>query len=354
MIKDFRVALREWPAPEAASDLRERILRSRAGGSRVPLPLDRGTPWRLRLLVAAAAVVAIVAIADRVQQRRERPQEDGRDLYADLFGGVPWSPSVGVAQEASAAPTVPRYALIVAFEPSRVAGGTWTYERWTTTDDIITGRTGSITISASAVQLDGTPAWLVTTASGAVAAAADSLFVSRETLRPLRHTIHGPKSRVHVVQQYSPDSVHETIDWTAPNERHLRSSVQLPGIREAPLLTYPTDLNLLAQALPLDRDWSGSAYVVQLITPGPTVGPRFFSPQFFSVDLRVIGRDRVTVPAGTFDCWKVEVIQRHGNVAFRTLVWASRDRHFIVKAEEKGGDFVTRHLLATYTTPPAP
>lgn len=151
MIKDFRVALREWPAPEAASDLRERILRSRAGGSRVPLPLDRGTPWRLRSLVAAAAVVAIVAIADRVQQRRERPQEDGRDLYADLFGGVPWSPSVGAAQEASAAPTVPRYALIVAFEPSRVAGGTWTYERWTTTDDIITGRTGSITISASAV-----------------------------------------------------------------------------------------------------------------------------------------------------------------------------------------------------------
>lgn len=344
MIKDVRVALRDWPAPEAGSELRERILRSRAGGTRMPLPLDRVSPWRLRFLVAAAAVVAAVAITDRVQRGPERPQEDGRDLYSDLFGGVPWSPSVGAAQEASAVAIVPRYPLILDFDPSRVAGGTWTYETWTTTDDIITGRTGSSTISASAVQLDGTPAWLVTTRRGT-----DSLFLSKETLRPLRHTINGPRSRVHVVQQYSRDSVHETIDWTGPNERHVRSAVQLPRIQEVPLLTYLIDLNLLAQALPLDQGWSGSAYVVQLINSGPSIGPRFFP-----VDLRVIGHDRVIVPAGTFDCWKLEVIQRYPNAEFRTLLWVSRGRQFMVKTEDRGGDFVVRHLLATYTTPPAP
>jgi len=346
MTKDFRVALREWPAPEAASELRERILMSRAGGRRVDLPVDRTAPWRLRLLIAAAAVVAIVAIADRVQQGRDGPQEGGQGLYSHLFGGGPWSPSVGAAQEASKVPTLPRYPLIVDFDPSGVVGGTWTYETWTTTDDIITGKTGSITMSASAVLLEGTTAWLVTTARGANVG--DSLFVSRETLRPLRHTINGPKSRFHVVQRYSADSVHETIDWMGPNERHLRSAARLPGIREAPLLTY-IDLNLLAQALPLDRDWSGSVYVVGLISLGT---------RFFPIDVRVIGRDRVAVPAGTFDCWKVAVIERHANLEFRTLLWVNRDRHFIVKTEDKGGDFVTRSLLATYAmtppTPPAP
>ncbi len=347
MINDFRTTLREWPSPEAGSDLRERILRSRGGGRRVLLPIDRSAAWRLRLLVAAAAVVAIVAIADRVQQGQDAPQQSGRDLYSDLFGGGPWSPSVGAAQEASKVPTLPRYPLIVDFDPSRVAGGTWTYETWTSTDDIVTGRTASITMSASGVQLEGTTAWLVTTARGARADAADSLFVSRETLRPLRHSINGPKSRAHVVQQYSPDSVHETIDWTGPNERHLRGTVPLPGTREAPLLTfaYEIDLNLLAQTLPLKRDWRGSVYVVQLITPDPPVGP-----PFVPVDLRVVGRERVTVPAGTFDCWKVEVIRRYPDGEARTFLWASRDRHFVVKTEDRRGDFVIQRLLATYAT----
>jgi hypothetical protein len=51
------------------------------------------------------------------------------------------------------------------------------------------------------------------------------------------------------------------------------------------------------------------------------------------------------VPAGTFDCWKLEVIQ--GGSA-RSELWVSRDRQWVVKTEYRGGDFVTEQVLTSY------
>lgn len=339
MIKDFRVALRAWPAPEPGSDLRARILTSRAGGRRVPLPIDRSAAWRRRLLVAAAAVVAIVAIATLGRDRANQ------GAYADLLSGAPWWPTVSAAQGRRTPPPAPRYALISDLDLTRVAGGTWTYEGRTTTDGIHTGTTGQLAITASAARLDGTPAWLITTERSPVRDAADSLFLSQATMRPLRSVVNGRNSRTHIVQQYSADSVYETIDVTGHGERHLRTAVALPGAPETPSLVlsaFGTDLNLLSQALPLRRGWRGSAYTFGLASP---TGP---IPPFVPIDLRVVGRDLVTVPAGTFDCWKLEVVQGEASEGFRSYVWVSRDQQWVVKAEYRGGDFVFEQVLTTY------
>jgi len=338
MIKDFRVVLREWPAPEAGSELRERILMSRAGGRRVGLPVDRSAGWRVRLLVAAAAVVAIVAIATLGRGRANQ------GAYADLLSGAPWWPTVSAAQEPRTPPRAPRYALIGDLDQTRVAGGTWTYEGRTTTDGILTGTTGQFAITASATRLDGTPAWLVTTERRPIPDATDSLFVSQATLRPLRYAVNSSNSRTHIVQQYSVDSVHETIDVIGRGERHLRNTVALPGALHTPglvLSAFATDLNLVTQALPLQRGWRGSAYTFGLMSQAGPI------PPFVPIDFRVVGRDLVTVPAGTFECWKLEVIRGYEGEA-RSHLWVSRDRQWIVKAEYRGGDFVTEQVLTSY------
>jgi hypothetical protein len=234
--------------------------------------------------------------------------------------------------------------LISDLDLTRVAGGTWTYEGRTTTDGIHTGTTGQLAITASAARLDGTPVWLITTERSPVRDAADSLYVSRATLRPLRSAVNGRNSRTHIVQQYSADSVYETIDVTGRGERHLRSAVALPGAPETPglvLSQFGTDLNLLSQALPLRRGWRGSAYTFGLAS---RAGP---IPPFAPIAFRVIGRDVVTVPAGSFDCWKLEVIQGAGGEA-RSYLWLSRDQQWVVKAEYRGDDFVFEQVLTTY------
>jgi hypothetical protein len=232
--------------------------------------------------------------------------------------------------------------LISDLDLARVAGGTWTYEGRTTTDGILTGTTDQLSITASATRFDGTVVWLITTERSPVRDAADSLFVSQATLRPLRSAVNGRNSRTHIVQQYSADSVYETIDVTGRGERHLRTAVALPGAPESPglvLSQFGTDLNLLSQALPLRRGWRGSAYTFGLASPAGPI------PPFVPIDFRVIGRDLVTVPAGTFDCWKLEVIQ--GGSA-RSELWVSRDRQWVVKTEYRGGDFVTEQVLTSY------
>jgi hypothetical protein len=254
------------------------------------------------------------------------------------------------AQEARIAPSRPKYAPIVDLNPSRVSGGTWTYEGRTTTDDIYTGTFGRRAITASATKLDGTAVWLVTTQRNPTPDMADSLFVSQATLRPVRYALNSRSSRIYIEQRYSRDSVHETIDVTGRRERHLRGAAALPATGEVVVLMGPfaTDLHLLAQALPLQRGWRGSAYALDLVSPSRGL------PPLTPVDFRVVGRDRVTVPAGVFDCWKVEVIQRDASGDFRSLVWLSRDQQWVVKIEYRGGDFVTEQVLTAYKGPTPP
>ena len=54
---------------------------------------------------------------------------------------------------------------------------------------------------------------------------------------------------------------------------------------------------------------------------------------FLDAKLEVVGRDRVTVPAGTFNCYKVVVTK--GNQSPSSTYWVSDDIHsYIVKAQE--------------------
>jgi hypothetical protein len=350
----LRAVLREQHIPEPSKDLLPRILASRAAGARVVLPRG-GAPlvrWRLVGVWLAAAVLTVLGIglARWLGSESNGDASRGDALYAALLRGTVVWPAPGSAQRASSTPRRARYPLVVEFDPQHVTGGTWVYERRTTIDDVLTQSTGRSTLSASSVDFDGAPAWVVTTQRGPVSDAHDSLWVSRGTLRPLRYALIANKGRTRILQLYSPDSVRETIDIIGPSGRHFQGAVALPGPRHAPVLASAhsaSDLTLLTQALPLRRGWRGSVYTVGLVSPGGRM------PPVTPLDLRVTARDRVTVPAGTFDCWRLEVAQPLPSGEYRSTAWVSVDQRWVVKAQDRGGDFVSEQLLVSYGASPS-
>lgn len=70
--------------------------------------------------------------------------------------------------------------------------------------------------------------------------------------------------------------------------------------------------------LPLARGWKGRAAVLYM---GDL-------PSFTPVTMEVDGEDRITVPAGTFDCWVVDLAYATGP---HELLWISRERHLLVQ-----------------------
>jgi hypothetical protein len=186
----------------------------------------------------------------------------------------------------------------------------------------------------------------------------DTVLVDQSTLRPLRYERH--MRRADLVQQYSRDSIAETLYLAPPpkeRERTLRGATVTPDSGIGPMLVSwsPHSLDVLVQALPLSRAWRGSVYSANWVT----MATRF--PMFTALDLRVTGSEHITVPAGTFDCWRVEV--REGDD--KSMLWVSKDRGWLVMkrrtSSDGSGKWRTEWLhetrlvaFDTLTTPPAP
>jgi hypothetical protein len=206
-------------------------------------------------------------------------------------------------------------------------------------------------IAISTGTYEGQRVWVVT---GGLPSS-DTVLVDPATLRPLRYV--RPMLHSRLVQQYTHDSVAELLHVARPKERErmLRGELSLPDSGVGPLLVSwsPHSLEVLVQALPLTRAWRGGVYTVGWISLADRV------PAFASLDLRAIGEERVTVPAGTFDCWRLEV--REGDV--RSLLWVSRDQGWMVMRQHTSRDGTGKwrtewlhetRLVAVDTTPTPP
>jgi hypothetical protein len=94
--------------------------------------------------------------------------------------------------------------------------------------------------------------------------------------------------------------------------------------------------------LPLAAGWKGRAAVLYM---GDV-------PSFTPVTLEVMGENRVTVPAGTFDCWVVDLAYASGP---HELLWISRDRHLLVQDAGGTGDgTIITMKLSSLSLPDAP
>lgn len=346
-------ALRGLTAPEPPSDLLPRILASRAAGVRVTLPTAiarSAARWRLVALLAAAAAIWVwVGTNSPVS-----PEGKG-GFNRDLLLGMPFAPFEALGQESRGREMNPRYPLITTLEAGRMKAGKWSYRLQWTTDGVFTSPQGSRAITISPGRFGGKPSWIMTETrdlKGAPSGAGDTVFVDPTSLRPLQRARSWNQGRSFFVQEFSRDSVSERLHVAGPPvERNFSGSAALPSRNVSPLVVSwsPYSLSALVQALPLQPKWRGSVYSVNWIS----MADRY--PAFTPLDLRVTGAERVTVPAGSFECWRLEVSEGPD----RFLVWVSKKERWVVMTRhtwsDEAGEWRTEELLAAVApTPPPP
>jgi hypothetical protein len=347
-------ALRKLPAPQPPDGLLQRILASHAAGVRVtPLVSERSRVARhtLRYAAAASALVAGLWLGSKALESTAARRQ-GEWPPAWVVGGAPFAPSAAFGQERAPRILSPRYPLITEIEPSRVHAGRWTYQESSTAEGVYTTSQRSRTLVIVTGAWGRQAAWILTGSE-----TRDTVLVDRATLRPLRYV--RPLRRGYLIQQFAPDSMTELLSLARPpdeSERTLRGAAKLPASGGPLLVSWsPHSLELLVRALPLDQSWRGSVYSVNWITM--TASLAAFTP----LDLRVTGTEWVVVPAGRFDCWRLEARQADE----RATLWVSRDQGWLVLRRHRWSDGSGKwrteslnetRLLAvdTLPTPPAP
>jgi len=313
MLRDFAQAIRPelvaLPVPEPSRDLLQRILDSRRAGVRLILPDVSDERRRDRRLIAVAVAIAAVLLLLVLPTRfRREPVASSGFLTGTAF-----------AQEATRAltpvPALPpvRVTRVNAIHPMTVA-----LERHVR-DSSGGTRTSHATIDVTSTVLDGTGAWRLVlvddeTPDGRATVKAETLYVARADLRLLLRSVHvSPYSRfgrINIAQRFVGDSVAGRMTTDAPSIGAGRPIAQRLRPEFGPYITDALSPVFL-MATTLNRDWSAGASLL-----GWAVVPNDVS---LPVQLRVTGDERVRVPAGSFDCWRVEI-----TVSGRTILYWAR------------------------------
>lgn len=311
MLRDFAEAIRPellaLPVPEPSADLLQRILDSRRAGVRLILP-DMGDDARrdrrlMALAVAIAAVLLLLVLPTRL--RREPVASSG------------FLTGVAFAQEATRAPTpVPALPPVRVTRANAIHPMTVALERHVR-DSSGVMRTSHATIDVTASVLDGIAAWRLVlvddeTSDGRATVKAETLYVARADLRPLQRSVHVSPyrrfGRINIGQRFiaGGDSVAGQMTTDAPSSgagggRGGRGGRPIAQRLPPEFGPYITDAlsPLFLMSTTLSRDWSAGASLL-----GWAVVP---NDVFLPLELRVMGEERVQVPAGSFDCWRVEI-----------------------------------------------
>lgn len=325
--------LKDWRAPQPGAELLDRILTSRARGVRVVLPdVSAAAPrsWvRLVLPAAIAAMLLLLAIPFL---------RSPRSVVGDERAATEWIPmSVAFAQTAPPGAPVLEFVNVTRMRPVRLE-----YARsWRDSTHTEVAHTTSVVTLERTVS-GGKAAWLLVSRSSGVKdgrplLALDSVMVARADLRLLRHTaLVAPYSRyddIRITQAFRGDSVAGEMIATRGGTR----AAQRPIARTLP----PKSTQYIAGAfgpvlfgaLALNESWRGSASVVGWAVRDDDVS--------MSIDLRVIGEDSVTVPAGRFDCWQVEIRYPRGKL----LVWVRKADGVSVRSLEEESSGLTRETV---------
>jgi hypothetical protein len=312
------VALR---TPGASSVLRERILADRAVGGRVILPVERDTSASPhRYIIAAVAVIAGMLVLPLSRPTRE----DARD--AQPVASLSFFGSVAHAEQPTGAPRLP-----AAFptHAERIHAGSLHYRRVFSDSTGRAVRTIEGTLSVLADSAQGVPAWRIVKlerelAAGVSAINAETVLVRRSDLGLMTRAVHVRPYRrwkgINIEQRAIGDSLSGRM--TLDDVTGMRPIARRLPTAYAPFLSDAlTPIYLSAVAL--SAKWQGSVTVLGwAVIPKDVLHP---------VELRVTGEERVRVPAGTFDCWRMTISYSGGVVDY----WVRKSDGVAVRSIEQ-------------------
>lgn len=304
----------QGPSPSAAA--LEEILSRRARGERVPLdpprPTQGGTIMRWMLLGTAAALALTLFRSVAVRT-------------PGGAGGNPVSTFVLPQELAAAAVDHPSFPVVAPGRP--LAAGRWRY--------IFADAPGQAPdtaviweMSVAAVPLDSqrTARYVYGgTERGGTGLAADTLWFRATDMRPLSlHAtrLFGPATETDfhpdqaLVASVASVALQDTLPGTgASGGRQIRVESTFGHNH-----MWRPSIDAVLRSAELSDGWRASMWL-------PMFGENLW------IDLQVVGRETIAVPAGRFDCWKVRVGLRGGIYA-----WVSTDRQWLVRlgAESRG------------------
>ena len=303
-LSDFADAIRPEletiATPDPSPQLLDRILASRAAAVRVILPEPvtlRASPAKRTIAAIVVAATLLFLVLPLIRVRRT-----GDEIIASsaFFAREAFAQPLDRAGRAGLAPITfarPNAIRPLALEMSRRVRSA--------TGELESESIDSLSLIADDV--DGTPAWRVTSRTREVVRTqhrveSETLYVARADLRMLRRAVHvSPYSRferINIQQRFHGDSVTGRMTTDGPSIGAGRPIARRLRPELAPFLT-DAFAPVALMAAPASATWSGSVTVL-----GWAVIPR---DVFVPIELRVVGEERITVPAGTFDCWRASI-----------------------------------------------
>lgn len=332
-LRSLRTAFDGLPNPTPRPELRSQILAARAGGIRVILPAqDRATVWSRwpRVMIAGAAAL-IVGTALWIYQ----PNLD--DTAASNATSFFLAPSVAFAQQVAEGPAPMKYEPLDRLDARRLTPGRWTYHAAVIVDGILKTDSSRRTVTVTSAKYKDLSVWQVTNewvsqnpfGRGAYV---DTILVDGSTLWPIHRSVDRP--RVSQVEDFTADSVFGT-DLVKQTPRYPALTVKGAASLRRPMVDWMT-LKPLFQAAALQRGWRASVYVTFM----QPQRDRVYFPSF-TLDLQVVGHERVKVPAGSFDCWKIIAgvpavgIVNPGYTARPSEIWISQDHQWVIQIRDR-------------------
>lgn len=308
--RDVRATARTLPEIDAPKGMLERIVGERSAGERIILPVEEpvvvsGARTRRAMSIAVVLiVVAAIFLFPRNGARRVATSDSGRvdrsaiedpESPVSAFAGM-FAPSVALAQPPGDDRMAPPLANL---DGTRLRAGRFTLTRSVTDKGASTVVARSL-ISLDSVSYDGRAAWRVVQLTTGAATEAETVLVERKSLRPIgrveRVRPYVSYAEIVIRQRFNGDSVqgwmHTDRTFGRPISRRLdpKFGWYIPSEALAPFLL---------EGATLSRDWKASVAFVGWAVRSNDV--------FYRFNMTVVGEEKITVPQGSFDCWRIKM-----------------------------------------------
>lgn len=313
-LSDFADAIRPEleavPTPEPTDQLLRRILASRATAHRIILPEPVTPRARAPRRTIAAVAVAASALLLLVPLTRHAPTA-GEDVF--ISSGFLAREAFAQSADRDGGRRFPPVALV---RPQAIRPLALEFSRrvHSATGQLVKESVDSVAVVPAT--MNATPVWQITSRLRELVdtqhrVETETLYVARGDLRLLARAVHvSPYSRferINIQQRFQGDSVTGRMTTDGPSIGAGRAIARRLRPELGPYLTGAF-VPLALMTVAVSPTWSASADLL-----GWAVVPRdVYTP----VELRVEGEEHLTVPAGTFDCWRLSIRFGDGEISY--------------------------------------